>query len=174
MAFINLLDVVYPIGTILETSSNASPASTIGGTWIKQTPVFTDTVELTSVKIVSGLHTNGNSIHFYQKGALVFGGGWINMYNFDNTQGATPTKILQGLPKPFTGDQPSNSNMAFMFVEGNTVNLGFNNSDSTILETRPGHNGTNWPNDYNLQMYVMYLTQSLPPTQTTYAWRRTA
>lgn len=171
MAFINLLDVVYPIGTILETSSNASPASTIGGTWIKQTPVFTDTVELTSVKIVSGLHTNGNSIHFYQKGAWVFGGGWIHMYNFDNTQGAAPVKILQGLPKPLNIDKPL---MAFMFVEDYTVNLGFNSSNSTILETKPGNNGTNWPNEYNLQMYVMYLTQSLPPTQTTYAWRRTA
>ena len=169
MAFINLLDVVYPIGTILETSSNVSPASTIGGTWIKQTPVFTDTVELTSVRIVSGLHSNGNNVHFYQKGAWVFGGGWIHMYNFNNTPGATPVKILQGLPKPV---EPII--MGFMFVEGNTVNLGFNNSDSTILEIKPGNNGTNWPNAYDFQMYVMYLTQSLPPTQTTYAWRRTA
>ena len=169
MAFINLLDVVYPIGTILETSSNVSPASTIGGTWNKQTPVFTNIVELTSVKLVSGLHSDGNTIHFYQKGAWVFGGGWIHMYNFDNTQGATPVKILQGLPKPV---EPLI--VAFMFTEGNIINLGFNDSDSTILETKPGNNGINWPNHYDLQMYVMYLTQSLPPTQTTYAWKRTA
>lgn len=171
MAFINLLDVVYPIGTILETSSNVSPASTIGGTWIKQMPVFTDIVELTSVKIVSDLHSNGNTIYFYQKGNLVFGSGWISMYNFDNTRGSTPVKILQGLPKPLNIDNPIT---AFMFVENTMVNLGFNSSDSTILETKPGNNGTNWPNEYNLQMYVAYLTQSLPPTQTTYAWRRTA
>lgn len=146
-----------------------SPASTIGGTWNKQTPVFTDIVELTSVKTVSGIPSSGNNIRFYQKGAWVFGGGWIYMYNFDNTQWSTPVKILQGLPKPV---EPII--MAFMFTEGNIINLGFSDSDSTILETKPGNNGTNWPNKYDLQMYVMYLTQSLPPTQTTYAWKRTA
>ena len=174
MAFINLLDVVYPIGTILETSSNVSPASTIGGTWNKQIPVFTDIVKLTSVKTVSGLHCNGNNVCFFQKGPLVFGGGWLHMYDFDNTQEAAPTKILQGLPKPLALDVYKTSVVAFMFTEGYIVDLGFNSSDSTILETKPGFNGTNWPNEYDLQMYVMYLTQSLPPTQTTYAWKRIA
>lgn len=33
MAFINLLEVIYPIGSVYMSTNNTSPASTIGGTW---------------------------------------------------------------------------------------------------------------------------------------------
>lgn len=31
--FISLLDIVYPVGSVIHTFSSASPASTVGGTW---------------------------------------------------------------------------------------------------------------------------------------------
>ena len=31
--FVNLLDIVYPVGSIYQSMSATSPASTIGGTW---------------------------------------------------------------------------------------------------------------------------------------------
>ena len=31
--FVNLLDIVYPIGSIYQSMSATSPASTVGGTW---------------------------------------------------------------------------------------------------------------------------------------------
>lgn len=33
--FVNLMDVVYPVGSIYLTVNNVSPASSIGGTWTK-------------------------------------------------------------------------------------------------------------------------------------------
>lgn len=33
--FVNLMDIVYPIGSIYQSMSVTSPASTIGGTWTK-------------------------------------------------------------------------------------------------------------------------------------------
>lgn len=33
MAFINLLDVIYPVGSVYFSSTTVSPAETIGGTW---------------------------------------------------------------------------------------------------------------------------------------------
>lgn len=33
--YVNLLDVVYPIGSVMLKSDSTSPASTIGGTWTK-------------------------------------------------------------------------------------------------------------------------------------------
>ena len=33
MAFINILDVVYPVGSVYLSSTVTSPAETIGGTW---------------------------------------------------------------------------------------------------------------------------------------------
>ena len=33
--FVNLMDVIYPVGSIYQSMSATSPASTIGGTWTK-------------------------------------------------------------------------------------------------------------------------------------------
>lgn len=35
MAFINLLEAIYPIGSIYLSTSNTSPSSLIGGTWVQ-------------------------------------------------------------------------------------------------------------------------------------------
>ena len=32
-SFVNLLDVIYPVGSVIHTFSSVSPASTVGGTW---------------------------------------------------------------------------------------------------------------------------------------------
>lgn len=33
--FVNLLDIVYPVGSIYFSSSNISPVNSIGGTWVQ-------------------------------------------------------------------------------------------------------------------------------------------
>lgn len=33
-SFVNLLDIVYPVGAVVHTFSSTSPASTVGGTWV--------------------------------------------------------------------------------------------------------------------------------------------
>lgn len=33
--FVNLMDVIYPVGSIYQSMNATSPASTIGGTWTK-------------------------------------------------------------------------------------------------------------------------------------------
>ena len=33
--FVNLLDIVYPVGSIYITTTENSPADSIGGTWVK-------------------------------------------------------------------------------------------------------------------------------------------
>ena len=33
--FVNLLDIVYPVGSMYFNTNNTSPASTIGGTWVQ-------------------------------------------------------------------------------------------------------------------------------------------
>ena len=33
--FVNLLDIIYPVASMYITTSNVSPATTIGGTWTK-------------------------------------------------------------------------------------------------------------------------------------------
>ena len=40
MAFVNLLQAVYPVGSVYISATNTSPASTIGGTWTQITARF--------------------------------------------------------------------------------------------------------------------------------------
>lgn len=48
MPFVNLLDVIYPIGSLYISFSNVSPAENIGGQWepiIGRFPYFSDKIE---------------------------------------------------------------------------------------------------------------------------------
>ena len=33
--FVNLLDIIYPVGSVYITATEVSPASSIGGTWVE-------------------------------------------------------------------------------------------------------------------------------------------
>lgn len=33
--YVNLMDIVYPVGSVFFSNSSTPPASTIGGTWTK-------------------------------------------------------------------------------------------------------------------------------------------
>lgn len=33
--FVNLMDIIYPVGSIYMSTNNTSPASSIGGTWVQ-------------------------------------------------------------------------------------------------------------------------------------------
>lgn len=33
-SFVNLLDIIYPVGSIYQSMNSLSPASTVGGTWV--------------------------------------------------------------------------------------------------------------------------------------------
>lgn len=48
MPFVNLLDVIYPIGSLYISFNNVSPAETIGGQWepiVGRFPYFSDKIE---------------------------------------------------------------------------------------------------------------------------------
>lgn len=48
MTFVNLLDVIYPVGSLYISFSNISPAKIIGGQWeaiVGRFPYFSDRVE---------------------------------------------------------------------------------------------------------------------------------
>lgn len=67
--FVNLLELVYPIGAVYQSWDNTSPATTFGGTWTQITGRFlyantssgstggANTVTLTSNQIPSHKHT---------------------------------------------------------------------------------------------------------------------
>lgn len=50
-SFVNLLDVVYPVGSVYFSTDTTSPASTIGGTW---TQVAADTFVCSGTPLSTG------------------------------------------------------------------------------------------------------------------------
>lgn len=76
MAFINLLQVIYPVGTIYCSTVNVSPSSIIGGTWTQITDAVlraatstgytgSDTHKITSSEMPSHNHQIGTDTNPY-------------------------------------------------------------------------------------------------------------
>ena len=93
MAWINLLECVYPVGSVYFSTINTSPASTIGGTWTQITNRFIRTG-------TSPTTTGGSDTHNHQLsdkgGALIdaFPGintEWVNLATSATAMSFTPT-----------------------------------------------------------------------------------
>lgn len=48
MAYVNLMDIVYPVGSVYITTTLVSPASSIGGTWTEVTGKYLKAVSSSS------------------------------------------------------------------------------------------------------------------------------
>lgn len=79
-SFVNLLDIVYPIGSIYITNNTASPASTIGGTWTAVTGAICGNTEKNGTNYGSDTHTltvsEIPSHHHRYRGYWSVGGVW--------------------------------------------------------------------------------------------------
>lgn len=71
MSWININDIVYPIGHVVTTTSNISPAETLGGTWTLIDKRFSDLGDAVSSTVGSGASSftvaamrAGNTIRF--------------------------------------------------------------------------------------------------------------
>ena len=64
MAWKNLLEFVYPVGSVYFSTINTSPASTIGGTWTQITNCFIRTGTSPTTTGGSDTHTHIYGIDF--------------------------------------------------------------------------------------------------------------
>lgn len=76
MSFINIMDIVYPIGSLYFSSSNISPANLFGGTWIcVQEDFVPETLVSSSAdKRESNTSSDGSEISYYtdiQNGSFI-------------------------------------------------------------------------------------------------------
>lgn len=58
MAFVNLMDIVYPVGSVYMSTTNVSPANTIGGTWTAIEDKFLKGANATNNNVLT---TGGNN-----------------------------------------------------------------------------------------------------------------
>lgn len=93
----NLLDLIYPVGSIYQSVSSSSPASLFGGTWAQKKDVFllgagkkasgstggSETVTLELSQIPRHFHTNsqGNGVACWSIEVAPVGSGWYAATN---------------------------------------------------------------------------------------------
>ena len=99
MAWTNILDVIYPVGSIYMSTVNVSPASTIGGSWAQITGRFIKADTTPSSTGGSDTHTHtygadwlsyyGTIVNFNQDGFESYLGLWderLNAFNGGDRQ----------------------------------------------------------------------------------------
>ena len=95
--FVNLLDIVYPVGSIYITTNDISPVDSVGGTWTQIEDgaclaAYTDTSGYTGSKTIS---INQMPKHNHQL-TDIMGCGW-------NSTNATGDKLIYGNMKAGRG-----------------------------------------------------------------------
>lgn len=81
--FVNLLDIIYPIGSIYIATDDASPADIVGGIWVEQTNYFIPLLNTWG-------HTNGLNQNTIGDITLLTGFSNVPMSNFTPWATGTP------------------------------------------------------------------------------------
>ena len=101
--FVNLMDIVYPVGSIYQSMNATSPASSIGGTWtqlktflygadtakktggeathtltIGEMPSHSHSIDKTKQRMLYNEKTGGANIYFNPNGSSVISHGYFN------------------------------------------------------------------------------------------------
>ena len=200
MAFVNMLDVVYPIGSVLETNSLISPGETIGGTWEEIVSMKSNLVEIPidweKQGVGEGMIPNPdnpnepwNSVFITQKGNVVMIRGWMAMRHFDLTSSSKEILILKDIPRVdtvYSNEGSIRYSMdALITDEEYSIRCGVPSESfatshgvdrSKCLAIFGGFRGTPWASDhYDLMLQCVYTTSELPADTSKlgiHAWKR--
>lgn len=103
--FVNLLDIIYPIGSIYIATDNADPVDIVGGIWVEQTNYFIPLLNAWG-------HTNGLNQNTIGDITLLTGFSNISLSNYSPwAQGTSPLRAN------ITGDGITNIGV-FGFPQG--------------------------------------------------------
>lgn len=145
--FVNLLDIIYPVGSIYITFSSVSPATSIGGTWSQITNKVLRAANDTNT---GGSDTQSHNFEHNHYMSM----NWAAKYNFSVTSNVTGINIHNG-----------------NCISTATPILTSLSSLPSISDKYPGANG----NFSDIGKPLSTVTwNNLPAYQNCYVWRRTA
>lgn len=151
-SFVNLMDIVYPVGSVYYSFSSISPATRFGGTWEQITcflyPQSSDVTAGTSMG--EARHRHKSSLLYRAFYASIIGGVgddclWGDAYDTDNS--------LQNAASP-----PASTERMI----DSTANAVISTQESKVTAA-----------EYRTKMYSTY-SDNIPPSITCYCWHRTA
>lgn len=168
-----IVNMIYPVGSIYISVSSANPATLFGGTWVTwgagRVPVGVDisdsdfsTVEKAGGEKTHTLTTNEMPSHKHSGGNLTANwvnlkGGANNISGQDSTWGLTPTGIVSNWGDT-NGFYANSRSSTAKYKDGFFVNASHSHSISGDTDPSGSSNAHN-----NMQPYV-----------TCYMWKRTA
>ena len=131
MAFTNLLEVVYPVGSVYVTTSSVSPAEVVGGTWEK--------IEGLNLGIATKLLFGGQyGFNVTQTGNFVLATGMLRYTTLSGWEESCVLSLDSNFPQAFGGVggafyAQNGGKDVFMYPgngEGNKKNLYISNKNS--------------------------------------------
>lgn len=170
--FVNLLDIVYPVGSIYISVNNVSPANSVGGTWEKIEGRFLRAAESGE----NSAETGGSKKHHHVVAML-----WPEYYGWTNISGTKEQ-----------GNRPSGGIVCLSGEAGDgDYGTSFNGSNYLLNDLRPVHTASSGASNYvskvmadnkcyitNTYVNVQYGSttseSSLPPYYNVYCYYRTA
>lgn len=174
MAYVNLLDVIYPVGSLYCSYNSTSPATIIGGTWES---VYFDLVNKATI-LTEEVGGNSPTPYQVQLGDLLFRSGFYHALYNDNTditfaawyylQDNSPIYLPQKM-KFFEGLRSTADG-------GNVLRLrqGANDSSQLWFENRGSSNQGTWGTDIGIGVTENLPDKTKREMEGLYCWRRTA
>lgn len=162
MAWKNLLECVYPVGSVYFSTINSSPAETIGGTW--------QAISGLNLGVPSKTFGDDSGFSAWQLGDVVFFGGFGNRPVLQAWTSSTVLDLNGELPEVRNGTTnggaiySQDSNKSVWGHRNGSGNISFENKNSAATNT--------W-------FYGSFAYQTTPENAVTnnlgiYAWKRTA
>lgn len=145
--FVNLLDIVYPIGSVYITFSDVSPVDSVGGTWSQ---IINKVLRAANDTNTGGSDTQSHNFDHNHYMSL----SWAGQYNFNTISNVTGINIHDG-------DCVSASQ---------SILTSLSSAPSTSEKT-PGAHGNF--NDVGKPLSTV-TWNNLPAYQNCYVWRRTS
>lgn len=158
MAFVNLLSVVYPIGSIYFSTSSTSPATFVGGTWSR--------IYMDLNNSVKSLYTDGY-FDAFQIGNIVFTTGFGSLPTMAawEEKTAKSNMSLPGSAGAIGGTFYAQDTGKCVWATPNNGGLYFNNKNSAAINT-------NWY--YGNMIYRISEASKYTNSSGYYIWKRTA
>ena len=160
MAWKNLLECVYPVGSVYFSTINVSPASVVGGTW----------------QAISGLNLGiptksfgyDNGFEAFQLGNVVFFTGFGNRPSIGPWGVSSEVYHNDSLPSP----DGANGGAIYSQDSAKSVWAHYSDGGGIIFENKNSSDTTNW-------YYGNFIYLAAPESVVTnnlgiYAWKRTA
>ena len=143
----NIINLVYPVGSIYMSVNNVSPATFLGGTWTQ----IKDKFLLSAGDSYAAGSTGGAASHTHEYG-IQFGGYYRDIAMESNTHAGVLQHGKSGVPVPATSV--------------GSFEAPINDSSTTAIKTvSMGHYAS---------VADTSITSNMPPYLTVYMWQRTA